>query len=261
MEKLLGNQGLGNLSDLEELNKMTELLYLHDSYIKEFDACVKEVSENKVVLDRSAFYPGSGGQPCDTGKVFTGNAVFSVTDVRNIDDKYTIILDKPGLVPDTIVKCRLDWERRHVLMRMHTTAHIISSIIFNRFNAKITGNQLNLEKSRIDFNAQVTKEHLPELERMVNEEILKNHEVEVSFQKRKDISNIEEMSKLAKGIPEHIEVLRLVRIGEIDMQFDGGTHVKNTKEIGQVRLLDLENKGKDNKRIYFSLSDPNGGSQ
>ncbi len=235
---------------------MTELLYLHDSYAKEFDAYVVDAEGNRVYLDRSHFYPSSGGQPSDKGKIFTTDKVYEVLEALYLYNRYTIIVDKPGIQKDSIVKCKLDWERRYFLMRVHTATHILSAIIYQNYSGRITGNQLDIDRSRIDFDAGITRELLPELEKSVNDEIKKGHEIEIKFVKRKDIQNVSELTRLAKGIPEDLEELRLVRIGDIDLQFDGGTHVKNTREIGVFKILDFENRGKKNKRIYFTVCGP-----
>ncbi|MEM3609873.1 MAG: alanyl-tRNA editing protein, partial [Candidatus Anstonellales archaeon] len=215
---------------------MTELLYLHDAYVKEFDANVVNVDENKVFLDRSYFYPTSGGQPCDKGKIFSTNAIYEVVDVKKENGIYTIYVDKPGLKPGDIVKCKIDWERRYKLMKLHTATHILSAILHNKYNCMITGGNLDLEKSRIDFNADINKSDIPEIEELLNQEIQRNHKVEIKFYRRKEIENLEQFSRLAKGIPENLEVLRVVIIGDVDAQFDGGTHVNQTSEIGKVKI-------------------------
>ncbi|MCX8166478.1 MAG: alanyl-tRNA editing protein [Candidatus Micrarchaeota archaeon] len=234
---------------------MTELLYLHDAYVREFDANVIKVEGNRVFLDRSYFYPTSGGQPCDKGKIFSSSAIYEVTDVRKDNNIYTIFVDKEGLKEGDIVKCKLDWERRYKLMKLHTATHILSAILHNKYNCLITGGNLDLDKCRIDFNADINKNNIKEIEELLNQEIQRNHKVEIKFYRRKEIEGIEKFSRLAKGIPEDLEILRVVIIGDLDAQFDGGTHVNQTSEIGKIEILHVENKGKNNKRIYYRLAE------
>lgn len=235
---------------------MSEVLYLKDSYLKEWDAKVKEVNQGKfIVLDRTAFYPASGGQPCDTGIITTEDRrEFKVVYVGKFSGEISHEMDKEGLKPGDKVKCRIDWERRYMLMRMHTAAHIISQIIHQDTGALITGNQLDTEKSRIDFSVEeFDREKLKSYEEKANSVLGKGIEITLEFMKREDVEKDPKMTKLAKGLPPGIKELRIVRIGDFDYQADGGTHVKNTKEVGKISFVDFVNKGKNNRRIYFRL--------
>src|SRR3989344_1550209 len=230
------------------------MLYLKDSYKKEFEAIVKEVNTNKVVLDGTYFYPQSGGQPSDRGIIIHNDQEFKVLEVKKEDGKIIHSLDKEGLKVNDKVKCIIDWNRRHKLMRMHTTAHILSAIIHKETGAMITGNQLDEETSRIDFSLEDFKKEL--FEKFIeeaNEEIKKDHKITIRTISKEEAEKIENLSRLAKGLPPDLKEIRIVKIGSIDEQADGGTHVASTKEIGRIKLISIENKGKSNRRIYFSL--------
>ena len=233
------------------------MLYLKDSYKKVFDADINEVLESKkIVLDRTYFYYQSGGQPSDKGTIIHNNKEYQVLDVKKEDGKIIHTLDQEGLKVNDLVKCKIDWTRRHKLMRMHTTAHILSAIIHKETGAMITGNQLDEEKSRIDFSLDDFKKEL--FEKYVeeaNEEIKKDHKITIKTISKEEAEKIPNLSRLAKGLPPGLKEIRMVKIGTIDEQADGGTHVSSTKEIGKIKLISIENKGKSNRRIYFSLED------
>jgi Ser-tRNA(Ala) deacylase AlaX len=155
------------------------------------------------------------------------------------------------------MKCQLDWERRYKLMRMHTAAHIISGIMNRETGALITGNQLQPDKGRIDFSVdQFDRDKLKSYQELSNQIVNMEIEVTSEFMPREQVLKDHSMTKLAKGIehlPENIKSLRILKIGDFDIQADGGTHVKNTKEVGAITFTDFSNKGKNNRRIYFML--------
>ncbi|MBI3412563.1 MAG: alanyl-tRNA editing protein [Candidatus Aenigmarchaeota archaeon] len=234
---------------------MTEALYLHDSYIREFTANVISVDGHEIVLDVTAFYPSSGGVPNDTGKIFVSDnkASFNVIDVKKKDGQILHIVDTDGLTPGDRVVGEINWERRHVLMRMHTAAHILSAV-FNKDRILITGNQLGADKSRMDFDMEtIDREKINGYIEAANKIISENVSVETSSMKREDAMKIPNVVKLANALPPNIPELRLVKIGAYDLQADGGCHVKNTSEIGKIELLSVENKGKSNRRIYYKV--------
>src|SRR3989344_6085204 len=214
--------------------------HLKDSYKSEFKAEAVKVNDKEVILIITYFYPTSGGQPNDTGTItrISDNKEFKVIDVKKENNQIIHILDKEGLKENDKVKCKIDWERRYKLMRMHTTAHVISSIIHKETGAMITGNQLDTEKSRIDFSLEKFK---------------KDHKITISTISKEEAEKIKNLSKLAKGLPPNLKEIRIVTIGSINEQGDGRTHVNSTKEIGAIKLLSIENKGKSNRRLYFSL--------
>ena len=236
---------------------MTEAIYLTDSYMKEFDAKVVSVKDDKyVVLDKTQFYPQSGGQPTDTGvlKRASDGKEFKVVFAKKIGEDISHEVAEPGLKQGDVVQGVLDWENRYRLMRMHTAAHIISAIFHKKAGAKITGNQLGLEKSRIDFNLEAfDREQISAYIDEANGLISKGALVSISFMKREEAMALPEIVKLASVLPPAIKELRIVTIEGIDRQADGGTHVKNINEIGQIEIISLENKGKNNRRLYFTI--------
>ncbi len=235
-------------------------LYMTDSYLREFEATVTKVSDGKfVVLDKTAFYPNAGGQPYDTGKMtrLSDSAVFDVVFVGKFGGEISHEVKAQG--PDQInegdtVRCEINWDRRYKHMRSHTASHIISGIINERTGALITGNQISADKTRIDFSLDdYDPSVMDSFVKEASEKAAKGADVEVSFITREDAGKEEGLSKLAKGLPPGINEIRIVDIKGIDRQADGGTHVKNTKEIGPIKLVKCENKGKNNRRLYFSI--------
>ena len=232
-------------------------LYMDDSYLKKFNARVVSVSDGKfVVLDKTAFYPNSGGQLHDTGVIVRGADEFLVVFVGRFSGKISHEVSCEGLNVGDEVECAVDWERRYQMMRAHTAAHLISGVIHEKTGAQITGNQLGCEKSRIDFNVEGFDKGLMEsYEVMVNEVVSRALPVTIKTLARDEAFRIPSISKLKMQLPESIKELRIVDIEGFDMQACGGTHVRNTSEIGKVRLVKTENKGKDSKRLYFEVLD------
>jgi len=230
-------------------------LYFEDSYLKEFDANVVSVKDGKfIVLDKTAFYPNGGGQPFDTGIIKRGEEEFKVIFVGKFSGVISHEVDKEGLKEGDSVCCVLDWDRRYKLMRSHTAAHIVSAVLHNDMGALITGNQLDVDKVRIDFNTETYDvEQLKKLIEEANEVIDKDLELKVYYISREEAENDPAFTKLAKGLPMGIDELRVVEIEGFDKQADGGTHVRSTKEVGKLEFIKAENKGKSNRRVYFKL--------
>ena len=232
----------------------TKLLYLDDAYLRECDARIIYVDKNRIILDKTIFYPTGGGQPHDTGIIKVNEEVYHVIDVRKENNSVVHVLDKEGLKQEEIVHCILDWERRYRLMRMHTAAHILASVFFNEYDAKITGNQLGLDKTRFDFNIpSFDRNQMEQAINRANELMSKHVDLKIYYMSRDDVLKNPNFIKLASKLPPNIDPLRIVEIPGIDIQADGGTHVKNTREIGKIVVLKMENKGKNNRRIYFTL--------
>ncbi|MBI2673586.1 alanyl-tRNA editing protein [Candidatus Woesearchaeota archaeon] len=228
--------------------------FYQDAYLKELNAEVTEVNGKFIVLDDTIFYPSSGGQPYDSGKIIHENETYNIIFVKKFDNKLSHEIDKEGLKAGDKVKCILDWERRYLLMRMHTATHILSTLIHNKTKALITGNQLGLDKTRIDFSLEnFNREDIKKYVDEANEIINHNLETKSYFITREEAMKIESLTKLAKGLDENLKEIRIVEIGDFDKQADGVTHVKNTKEIGKIELVEIENKGKNNRRVYFRL--------
>jgi len=227
-------------------------LYLLDCYKKEFESTVKSVNEKFVTLEETAFYPNSGGQPNDTGKINDYNVVY----VGKFKGEISHEVDKAGLKVGDKVKCTVDWDRRYKLMRYHTAAHILANVINKNTGALITGNQLSLEKARIDFCVEdYNSEKLQEYVKEANEIVKRELPVALSVISREEaIKSLgENISMLAKGLPESVKEIRIVKIEGYTEEACGGTHVANTKEVGPLTFLKSQNKGKNNRRVYFSL--------
>ncbi|MGB9748385.1 MAG: alanyl-tRNA editing protein AlaXM [Candidatus Woesearchaeota archaeon] len=240
---------------------MTEMLYLLDCYIKDFNTIVSDIREQEnnflIVLEQTAFYPRAGGQPEDRGFLIKGNYKYLVKDVLKSNDKVIHVVEKTNdfdLKRGDAVRGIIDWERRYYFMRCHTAAHILSAIINKETGALITGNNIDEEKVRIDFNLEnFDREKFNEYVKMANDFINENHPVELSILDREEAFKIPDLVKLQKMLPESIKKVRIVKIQGLDVQACGGAHVKNTSEIKGIQLLSVENKGKNNRRIYFRI--------
>lgn len=231
---------------------MTEKLYWTDAYIRDFEATVVSAEGNRLVLDRTAFNPRGGGLVSDLGTI-DGQALAEV--VKEGDEIFHVFQTPLAFAAGTNVRCVLDWERRYRIMRMHTTAHILSAIVHRESGALITGNQISPDESRVDFGLeQFDKDKMSSYIDKVNEVVGKGVEVKSYFMRRDEAMKVPGLVKLANAAPPSVDVLRIVQIGEVDTQADGGVHVKNTKEIGRVVGLRTENKGKSNRRLYFTVS-------
>jgi len=235
---------------------MTELLYQKDSYLKDFEATVKAVQGRNIVLDMTAFYPESGGQPDDAGKLvkLPEGRPFKIRGVKKLGTEVVHEVDEDGLKVADKVHGWIDWERRYTLMRAHTAAHLLAGQINRKFGSLVTGKQLGLDKSRIDFNLdEFDRSKFVTLVSEANEAIKTGAEIRSFFLPREKAMEIPGMVKLAGRLPPTIPELRIVEITRIDTQACGGTHLKNISEIGEIILLDLENRGKSNRRLYFTV--------
>jgi len=233
---------------------MTELIYMNDCYAKEFDAVVTKVDGKFVVLDKTAFYPQGGGQPTDTGKLVKDGEEYNVVFAKKTGKDVSHEVDKEGLKEGDKIHGIIDWDKRHVLMRMHTAAHILSEIFNKETGALITGNQLNIDKSRIDFSLEnFDREKIKEYVSKANDIVQKDLPIKIYTLPREEALKIPTVTKLANVLPPAVKELRMVEIEGFDIQADGGTHVKSTKEVGEIEVLSAENKGKNNRRVYFTL--------
>ena len=249
---------------------MENPLYLSDSYARACEARVLAVTEGKfITLDASIFSPRGGGLVSDTGKLTrkSDGAVFPVLYVVKKDGAIQHEVGAPaagtsgadgatapGLAAGDEVTCEIDWERRHRLMRSHTAGHILSAIMFRKNGILITGNAIDVDKSRFDFSMETfDKDAFQSLIDEANAAIARNLDVSVSYLAREQALRLPGMVKLAGALPPEVKELRIVKIGDVDEQADGGVHVKNTSEIGKIVFLSAENKGKSNRRVYFKL--------
>ena len=235
---------------------MTEELFLKDSYTKEFGARLVKVEGREVVLDRTAFFPGGGGQPADKGPLGIGPVKADVVDARREGGSIVHVLDKaiPGTVRD--LKGTLDWERRYAHMRYHTALHVLSGVIWRNFRAKVTGGQMRAERARMDFSfpGEWTADVVDEIERLTNQALAEERPVKVYELAREEALATPDLIRTQVNlVPERVERIRIVEIEGLDTQADGGTHVANTREVGEMGITGHKSKGRQNKRIEFVL--------
>jgi misacylated tRNA(Ala) deacylase len=235
---------------------VTGELFLEDAYLKEFESPVVGLSGREVILARTAFYPGGGGQPADKGTLGVGPVSAAVVDARREGDNVVHVLDKA--IPDTVreLKGELDWERRFAHMRYHTALHALSGVIWRSFGAKVTGGQMRADRARMDFSfpGEWTVDVVGELERLVNEALVEGRSVKVYELPREEaLENPDLIRTQVNLVPERVKMVRIVEIEGIDTQADGGTHVENTEEVGEVEITGHKSKGRQNKRVEFIL--------
>jgi misacylated tRNA(Ala) deacylase len=242
-------------------------LFAVDAYRTEFDATVTELDRDasRVALARTAFYPVGGGQPSDVGTLQTSEGTYFVTGVRRERGTiwHTIDTGGDGELPDvgTDVQGTIDWTRRHQLMRTHTALHVLCGVIWADYGIPVTGGNMEPMKGRLDFPFLAMSADLGSaVERRINEEISKAHEIVVDFLPRSVADTDPALIRTSANlIPQEIDPLRVIDIVGLDRQADGGTHVLSTAEVGAVRVAGTESKGKDNKRIRIEVLDPEGG--
>jgi misacylated tRNA(Ala) deacylase len=233
----------------------TDLLCIEDSYLRECDATVLAIEGDFAVLDRSIFFPTGGGAPSDTGKISCGGKSADVVEVSKKDGRILHKLSSPIFLAGDKVKCFLDWEKRHKIMRMHTCSHVLGAIMFAK-GAQVTGNQLGTTLTRFDFDCPAGTERQAFDEAMVelNKLLAQDVAVKIYSLPREEAFKIPGIVKLADKLPPTVASLRIVEIVGIDTQACGGMHVRSLSEIGQAKIEKIENKGAARKRIYFSIS-------
>ena len=229
------------------------MLFIEDSYLKDFDATILNIDSNKIILDRTAFYAKSGGQPGDIGKITLNGKEINIIDTV-YDNKQNILHvceNSNDLKIDEKIKGKINWEIRYKHMRMHTALHLLCSLI----PYDVPGGQISYEKSRLDFNAddKIEKE---EIENKINQLVKDDHEISYQWITLEELDNEPDLVRtMSVKPPRTNNKIRLVKIGSIDLQPCGGTHVRRTKEIGNIRIGKIENKGKMNRRVNLSISD------
>lgn len=230
---------------------MTLKLYWEQPYAQEFKAKVIKIEGQKIELDQTLFYPTGGGVTCDTGTINNVKVVETSKDENRI---LHALETTPSFAVDETVVGHIDWDRRYRLMKMHTAGHLLSAIFYSKANCRITGNQIDVDKSRMDFNLDAFDRSLIEgFVAEANRIVINDAVVKTYFLNRDEALKQPGLVKLAQASPPSEAQLRIVEIGEIDRQADGGQHVSRLKEVGQIRLLKLENKGKSNRRLYYDL--------
>ena len=239
----------------------TEELYATDAYRRDFEAAIVEVDREhgRVALDRTAFYPGGGGQPHDVGTLVWDGGRAAVAKVQRDGGVVWHWLEADvDALPDsaTEVEGRLDWERRHALMRTHTALHVLCGVIWADFGVAVTGGNMEPGKGRLDFELDAMSAELgARVERRINEEIARAREILVDFVDRSEANRDPALVRTkANLIPAAVDPLRVIDIVGLDRQADGGTHVASTAEVGQVTVTKTESKGKANKRIRIALT-------
>ncbi len=231
----------------------TELLFLRDAYLRSFDAVVIAAEGDRVALDRTAFYPTGGGQPHDTGRL-DGAAV---VDVRKEGSVVWHHLDGPALAVGATVHGELDWQRRHQLMRTHTALHVLCGVIWNEWAKAVTGGNMEPLQARMDFEFDpLPAEFGARVEALVNAELDADRPIEVHFLPRTTaLEDADLIRTKVNLVPDSVAEIRVVDIVGLDKQADGGTHVASTGEVGRVRVVKTESKGKANKRIRIEVTD------
>ena len=236
---------------------MTELLYQTDAYRKEFTARVVAQDQTGVLLDRTAFYPGGGGQPADTGLLRAGDGrSWQVTRVKRLQGQPRHTLQGTDLpAVGELLSGALDWERRYQLMRTHTAMHILCGVIWRDYGASVTGGNMEPLKGRMDFEFETMRADLVgAIEKAVNREVSAARNVKVDILPRDEAFQIPDLIRTRINLlPEGIDEVRVVEIEGLDLQADGGTHVANTREVGPIRVVDYKSKGRINKRIYVEI--------
>ena len=237
---------------------MTDLLYLRDAYATEFTATVTGVREGAIALDRTLFYPTGGGQPNDTGTL-AGMSVSAVRKEYGDDGEVVWHTVEGGPLPivGAVANGEVDWDRRHRLMRTHTALHVLCGVIWNEWRVPVTGGNMEPLSARMDFEFDPVPEGFAaRIEELVNAEFAADRQIEVQFLPRDTaVHDADLIRTKVNMIPESVREIRVVDIVGLDKQADGGTHVRSTREVGALRVLKLENKGKGNKRVRVEIVD------
>lgn len=241
----------------------TLVLYMEDRngqdpdpcYLREFDARIVERGADFVVLDRTAFYAEGGGQPYDTGILQWERGetkVFKVLKEKGVVKHFVERMTPPGEVHGIV-----DWDRRYKHMRMHTSQHLMSGFVFRTFGARTVGNQIHADYSRVDFQpANFSDADMKKIEDEMNKSVDAAIDVRIFEEDRAVVQGKVDDRSLLDLIPQSIRCLRIIQVGDADYCPCGGTHLKNTREIGRVRILEKRSKGKETDRITYELNPP-----
>jgi misacylated tRNA(Ala) deacylase len=237
----------------------TARLELEDATLREWTATVVAVDpEQGIVLDRSAFYPGGGGQPPDHGVLLWGGVQTRIVGARYADDVWLIPAEGDPLPAlGTAVQGAIDDPRRTALMRTHSGLHVLSGVVFRDFGALVTGSNMEPLEGRLDFNLDGIPEGFKEsVEDAINAEVDADRAIRAYSLARDEAFAIPDIIRTATNLlPPEIEIVRIVDIDGLDVQADGGTHVASTRQVGRMRVVKVENKGKGFRRIRVALED------
>jgi len=239
----------------EARSKMTELLYQTDSYLQEFGATVLAVEGAQVALDRTAFYPGGGGQPSDRGQMLWDGGQAHVLKAKKQGDLVWHKLDADPPPVGVQVQCLLEWERRYQLMRIHTALHVLCGVIWRDYGAQVTGGNMEPGRARMDFEVKTMRRELvDEIEQKINAEVAAARAVRVNILPREEAFQIPDLIRTKINLlPPQISEVRTLEIVGLDLQADGGTHVANTSEVGPIKIVGYKSKGRINKRLVITL--------
>jgi misacylated tRNA(Ala) deacylase len=237
----------------------THRLELDDQTLREWDAVVLAADPDGIVLDRSAFYPGGGGQPPDHGVLLWSGVQTRIVDARkSSDDVYLLPLDSDPLPPvGTVVRGAIEDDRRTALMRTHSGLHVLCGVVFRDFGALVTGGNMDVLTARMDFNLESVPPGFREtVEDACNAEIRSDRRIVVSTLPRAEAFQLPDIIRTATNlVPEDVKDVRIVDIVGLDQQADGGTHVASTAQVGRVSVVKVENKGKGFRRLRIAVGD------
>jgi len=236
---------------------VTDLLYHTDAYLRDFTATVLEVRGQEVLLDRTAFYPGGGGQPPDEGELEWPGSRSRLAGMRKEGAGVWHTVEGEPPAPGTRLDARLHWERRYRLMRTHTAMHILCGVIFRQYGASVTGGQMEPLRGRMDFEFESMRQELVrEIEGLINHEVEAERPVRVRILPREEAFQIPDLIRTKIDLlPKDIQEVRTVEIEGLDLQADGGTHVSNTRDVGPLKIVDYKSKGAINKRLVVALGE------
>ena len=239
---------------------MTQLLYMDTikgNYIREFDATVIKNKKNYICLDKTAFYPLGGGQPSDIGLLRWENKESKVQEVIKKGDSVKHIIDGEKPVVGTKVYGIIDWEKRYPHMKMHTAQHIISGIVYDEFNARTVGNQIHGDYSRVDFHPiRLSQKDIEEIEIKSNTIIKQNLPIKIYEEERDSLEQrVDQQRCNLDLLPKFVKKLRLIEIEGFDICPCAGTHVQNTNELPQIKIIKKESKGADKERIVYTFKE------
>jgi misacylated tRNA(Ala) deacylase len=237
----------------------TEDLCSRDAYLTSTEATVAETRDEGVALDRTVFYARGGGQPGDTGTIRWAGGEVRVTDTVKAGGEILHVLEEGAEPPPpgTAVTAELDWTRRHRLMRTHTALHALSGVVFTGYGAKVTGGNMEPGSARMDFELETISQGFgKEIEEKLNAALALDRPVHVAFLPRAEaLADPDLIRTKVSLIPDHVDPIRVIDIEGIDRQADGGTHVRSTAEVGTVRVVKTESKGKGFKRMRIELEE------
>ena len=226
------------------------MIYLKDSYTKSFEEKILLVEGDKIITQDSSFYDQSGGQPGDKGVLEINDKKFNVINTVKHELGIAHVVDSENLNLSGQIKGHIDWDHRYRLMKMHTTMHLMCAAL----PYYVTGGSIGLEKSRIDFDLGEETFEFETLNKIINEFIQQSHSISYQWITNDELDQKPELVRtLSVKPPRTNDKIRLVKIGDIDLQPCGGTHVANTNEIGEFKFIKYESKGKMNKRVQFTL--------